>query len=194
MMLTTIMLFVLFLLLIGLIAMHLTGWPSGCHNQEDTAGKELRRDLAELRAETLGRLHTIQRSIDELVRNDAGKMISILVQDIERAVAFQRAQQQSNQQAVIRNSRKRRGSTDLSGEIYAMRDDLCHEESVSSPKQADLVGRQLTLFPDTVSEDPAESVDTTEYISVPAADFDSDVDPPYDPDADHRSSSVATVF
>lgn len=191
MMLTTILLFLVVILLVILISMQVSGWPAGRREKADATGRELHRDLAELRAEIMHSLHAIHGEIADLVPKDALKTISGLSRQLETVMMQQ-------QQEGSRKIQKRSPRMDTSAVIHVSAEDRGEEEPVSSSRERLFDERQLTLFPaakvDDVNCVETESTEKIEFISIPAADFDPDLDPPYDPDADAGNSSGREVF
>ncbi|MEE9905673.1 MAG: hypothetical protein K4305_09665 [Chlorobium sp.] len=188
MMLTTILLLLAVILLIIVIVLQVTGWPEGGRHEPDATGKELRRDLAELRAEMMRHLHAIRGDIEDM--NNPGRTISGLVEQTERITAL--LQQQT---AYNRRGQKRKFDSDAAADAHIASCESCMEETVPSERETKYAVRhvrQLTLFPAATvgseADAATESGDSSEFISVPAADIDPDLDPPYDPDADSRDS------
>jgi len=181
--LTTILLLFVVILLIILIVLLVNGWPTGRRHEPTAIGKEFRQDLAQLRGEMLQHLDAIRGDIEH--RNDSDRTISALFEQTERIMAM------LQQQTGYKRIQKRKSERDAAVDAHIATGDSSMEETVATERETMYYARQLTLFPAEIlgNEDDKDtgSEDSSEFISVPAADFDPDLDPPYDPDAELRN-------
>ncbi len=181
-MLTTLLLFVILILLVLLIVMHVTGWPERSRHEPDQFGIEFRREMAGLRAESVQILHGVKNELESLLSDGIDEKIDLLIKRIDSSIAVM----QTIPSGIRRRNPKKSCDEGLT-------DDPLPENSVavetgrsSTAGNPILYERQFMLFPDdeaSVCATVRDVSDAEEYISVPAADFDIDLDPPYDPDA-----------
>ncbi len=184
-MLNVLLLVFIVVLLVLLIFMQATGWPSGRRNDAEQLRRELLRELAGQRAESARSLHEVKVELESLAGDGCDGKTALLLKRVEEAVTLL--------QAIPVGQRKRnlkKNRDECRGEAPDSEDGIdaeCERQAVA--RNPLLLQRQYVLFPVDESEgiSPATaSVDvseTGEYLSVPAADFDPDFDPPYDPDA-----------
>ncbi len=181
-MLTTLLLSVILILLVLLIVMHVTGWPESSRHEPDQFGREFRREIAGLRAESAQILHSVKNELESLFSDGIDEKHDLLIKRIEASIALMQTTPSG-----VRKRISRKNSDE--GRI----DDPLPEDCVTGePGQRSTAGnpllfeRQFMLFPDdeaNVCPAVGDVSEAEEYISVPAADFDMDLDPPYDPDA-----------
>lgn len=180
-MLNMLLLLLIVLLLLLLILMQATGWPSGRRNDSEQLRRELLRELAGQRAESARNLHEVKVELESLFREGADdEKSALLLNRIEQAIM------QLQATAAGTRKKKPKKSTDEYRFETPCPEEGEEGERLSGVKNPLLFQRQYALFPFDAPEGAAVSVDaseTEEYLSVPAADFDPDLDPPYDPDA-----------
>ena len=67
-MMITVLLIVIVLLLLGIVAMMLTGWPGREQKEIEKTGQDLRRELAQHRADSIQLLHAMRIELEESFR------------------------------------------------------------------------------------------------------------------------------
>jgi FtsZ-interacting cell division protein ZipA len=65
---TTVLLIAIVVLLVALLALQLTGWPGRAEKEIRETGRELRRELAQQRADSVQLLHAMRIELDESLR------------------------------------------------------------------------------------------------------------------------------
>lgn len=180
-MLTTVLLFLILALLVWLVILQLGLFGSGAAGGIEQLAREIRRELAGLRSDNLQNFHRLKGDIEDLFDDRMREESGLLEQGLERArlsAIESRPSVQNAKRAVMQGSPAIRDMLESEAE---------RAEAVLKEPGSTLLKRQLVLFsddsglceagcPEPVSPEPVE------YLSVPAADFDPDSDPPYDPD------------
>ncbi|MCF8382761.1 MAG: hypothetical protein K9G39_04080 [Chlorobium sp.] len=190
-MLNLLLLFLIVVLLVLVIVMQATGWPAVRPNDADRLRRELLRELAGQRAESARGLHELKVELESLLRDGADEKAVLLLNRVEQAITLLHA--------IAAGARKRnlkQGTDEWRGEGSDPEEGgYGQTERVVAGRNPLLFQRQFALFsPDESSGiaaciPSADRSDAVEYLSVPAADFDPDLDPPYDPDVQAGSPS-----
>jgi hypothetical protein len=180
----------LFLLgLVVLAVLKAKGYLQAGLQETDAPIREIRRELAELRAEMVRSLRAIQIGLDELSHDDVLHALSGITERLERLTAIH--------QPVLSQGRGEKGAQEKRSALLAAMEPSGQRELSGSHAAGDeragsgMPGdkRQLSLFHETSGKRSGELPETepeeevVEYIRVPGASFDPDLDPPFDPDA-----------
>lgn len=162
-MMTTALLIAVFLMLAALIAMILTGWPGIERKEIEKTGQDLRRELAQHRADSLQFLHAMRVELEESVRETLEQKLdsfgAMNVQTSSRRRKYSPPPQKTNEEpeGKVLNG-VLAGSADFA-EKY--KPEACFQE----PE------RQLLLFPEQTQPERAEP-EREESIRIPVFDQD----------------------
>lgn len=188
-MLITVLLFLILVLLVFLVVLQLGVLRSGAISKIDQLAREMRRELAGQRSDNLQNFHRLKGELEDLFDDRLREERGLLKQGLEwagfPAIDDNRSSEKSADRAVMHrdaafqdvgDSTARR-SADLPEDGKAM---LCTSQLALFPADSDLseAGDCETGSP----EQGTPQTEPVEYLSVPAADFDPDSDPPFDPD------------
>jgi len=86
----TALLIVIVVLLIGVLALMLTGWPGRERQEIEKTGRELRRELAQHRADSVQFLHAMRIELEESVRDTLEQEFASIEMTAQRAPSRQK--------------------------------------------------------------------------------------------------------
>jgi len=180
----TVLLSLILLLLAVQLVLHFTGRFPGAGLDIERLSMAFRRELAGQRAEILQHLHSLKSDVDALSRECAGENHDVLLNQVEYMIALL----ENSQLTTRRRGPKKVTQDDPVAVLQSETEEMEEIFRCGVAGKSLLRKRQIALFPaEDLAEDSVkgfqETPDTVEFESVPAADFDPDIDPPYDPDA-----------
>ncbi len=148
----TALLIVIVVLLIGVLALMLTGWPGRERKEIEKTGRELRRELAQHRADSVQLLLAMRMELEESVRETLEQEFASF-EKLNQRVSTRNKKSPAAQQG---KSSKQEEEENESGEGL---DDFSMKRSRGSRFQNLESGRQFPLFQDT------KQLEETVYIA-----------------------------
>jgi competence protein ComGC len=138
----TALLIVIVVLLIGVLALMLTGWPGRERKEIEKTGRELRRELAQHRADSVQLLHAMRMELEESVR----ETLELEFASFEKLNQRASSRNKKSPAAQQLKSSKHEEEENESGEGL---DDFSMKRSRGSRFQQLESGRQFPLFQET---------------------------------------------
>jgi len=165
------LLIVIVVLLIGVLALMLTGWPGRERKEIEKTGRELRRELAQHRSDSIQLLHAIRMELEESVRETLEQEFASFEKMNQRASSRQKKSPASQQGKSSKQEEEDNGSGEGDEEITMKR-------SKGSRFHQSESERQFPLFHER-KEPEKKKVEETEFIAS-AVFLDDDI-----PDIEH---------
>ena len=151
----TALLILIVVLLIGLIAMMLIGWPGRERKEIEKTGRELRRELAQHRADSIQLLHAMRIDLEESIRESLERQFESF--EVMNRRASSRHKKSSSIQGVPSRVEED-GNYDMAGT-----EDVAVKRCTASRFQVSENDRQLPLFDEPkLLEEPV--LEKPEYI------------------------------
>lgn len=151
----TALLILIVVLLIGLVAMMLIGWPGREKKEIEKTGRELRRELAQHRADSIQLLHAMRIDLEESIRESLERQFESF-EVMNRRAPSRHKKSSSNQGVPSRLEVD--GNDDVAGT-----EDVAVKRCRASRFQVSESDRQLPLFDEpSVLEEPV--LEKPEYI------------------------------
>ena len=151
------LLIVIVVLLVGVLALMLTGWPGRERKEIEKTGRELRRELAQHRADSVQLLHAMRMELEESVRETLEQEFASFEKMNQRAPSRQKKSLAAQQG---KSSRQEEDEND-NGESV---DDITMKRSKGSRFHPSESGRQFPLFEEKKEPEKIE-LEETEFVA-----------------------------
>ena len=115
------LLIVIVVLLIGVLALMLTGWPGRERKEIEKTGRELRRELAQHRSDSIQLLHAMRMELEESVRETLEQEFASFEKMNQRASSRQKKSPASQQGKSSKQEEEDNGSGEGDEEITMKR-------------------------------------------------------------------------
>ncbi len=156
-MMITPLLIVVVILLIGVLALMLIGWPGRERKEMEKTGRELRRELAQHRADSIQLLHAMRMELEESVRETLEQEFASFEKMNQRASS----RQKKSTATLQGKSSKQEEEESESGESV---DDITMKRNKGSRFHQSESERQFPLFEEKKEPEKME-LDETEFVA-----------------------------
>jgi hypothetical protein len=151
-MMITVLLIVIVVLLIGVLALMLTGWPGRDRKEIEKTGRELRRELAQHRSDSVQLLHAMRMELEESIRETI-ELEFASFEKISQRVPSRNKKSPATQQVKLSKQEEEENESGQGQDEFSIK------RSRSSRFQQLESGRQFPLFQET------KQLEETVYIT-----------------------------